>query len=237
MPTKQVWIRNTYFMVVLIFSMTCHTNYTHALSPCRPSTDKTSAQFIIGYGSLMEEHSKRHDSAHVSDNTPISLTGFKRGWIEHGIKNDITQQINSTYLGVKPSTHTTINAVYFQLTNPQDLLKYDARESTYCRVRVTRNQITSLTGHPVPKGQYWIYTTRSHNARPTPKYPIKQSYVDLFLSGCIQLEEKYHLKHFADDCITKTNGWSKEWINDRSQAPPNEDKINRLMDKYFQYKI
>jgi hypothetical protein len=52
-------------------------------------------------------------------------------------------------------------------------------------------------------------------AIPSVRYPIAQSYVDIFLSGCLEQEERYNLKDFARQCITTTTDWSEHWANDR----------------------
>jgi len=39
--------------------------------------------------------------------------------------------------------------------------------------------------------------------------------VDIFLGGCLELEEKFELKEFAKQCVATSHGWSKHWVNDR----------------------
>ena len=53
------------------------------------------------------------------------------------------------------------------------------------------------------------------NQPPTANYPIVQSYVDIFIRGCINIEDKFKIKHFAIDCIQSTDQWSNHWVNDR----------------------
>ena len=50
---------------------------------------------------------------------------------------------------------------------------------------------------------------------PTPDYPIVQSYVDIMIKGCMELEENYKLTGFAEECISTTSHWSPHWVNDR----------------------
>lgn len=38
------------------------------------------------------------------------------------------------------------------------------------------------------------------------RYPIVQTYVDVFLAGCIEIEETYNLTGYKDACITSTQG-------------------------------
>ncbi|HAT4446696.1 TPA: gamma-glutamylcyclotransferase [Legionella pneumophila] len=179
---------------------------------CRPNINPTLPQFIIGYGSLMQEESKKEDSSMVGENFPIYVSGFQRGWIERGTPIGFS----TIYLGVVPKKDSIINAVYFKLNDPSQIKNYDKRENTYCRIKVPRDDIQALSSINLPEGQFWIYTTSGKQlAAPSSDYPIVQSYVDIFLSGCFSLEEKYHLKNFARDCIKTTSNWSGHWVNDR----------------------
>ncbi len=178
---------------------------------CRPAVNVNVPQFIIGYGSLMKEESKREDGANVGENFPIYVTGFERGWIEHSTD----KRFGTTYLGAKAKPDAKMNAVYFKLTVPAEILNYDKRENTYCRIRVPREKIQSLAGIPLPEGEYWIYTTIADETLPSSQYPLAQSYVDIFLSGCFELEKKFKLADFAKDCIKTTGSWSGSWVNDR----------------------
>lgn len=64
---------------------------------------------------------------------------------------------------------------------------------------------------------YWVYVNKAnHIGEASVNYPIIQSYVDIFISGCIEIEEKYNLKHFAKECVKTTHGWNTlHWVNDR----------------------
>ncbi|KTC95239.1 hypothetical protein [Legionella feeleii] len=177
---------------------------------CRPPFNNKLPQFVIGYGSLMQEDSKREDAAGVGKNYPVYISGFERGWIEQGSKVGFS----TTYLGIRKRAGSEMNAVYFKLNGAKALHNYDRRENTYCRVAVAREKIRPLITKSLPRGQYWIYTTQSLQP-PSHHDPIVQSYVDIFLRGCFELEQQYHLHHFAKDCIRTTAYWSGHWVNDR----------------------
>ncbi|MBA2711864.1 MAG: gamma-glutamylcyclotransferase [Tatlockia sp.] len=182
---------------------------------CWPAPNTKLAQFIIGYGSLMEEQSKRKASTQVGENYPIYLKGFKRGWIEQG---NTRSGFGITFLGIEKDPSAKINAVYYKLDYPKAIYDYDKRENIYCRVKVSPSQIMPLSSEKIPSGEYWIYFTKASRVnRPSPEKPLFQSYVDLFLSGCFELEEKYHLENFAENCIKTTHYWSDIWINDRAK--------------------
>lgn len=212
----------------LLSSSLCAEN---TVKSCRPTINPQLPQFIVGYGSLMQEKSKRDSSDNVSDNTPIYLKGFTRGWMEQSTH----EQPHTTYLGVKKQPGSKINAVYFQLQHPADLLNYDKREGSYCRELIPKKAIETITSKHLPLGQYWIYTTIKAPYFPSSTHPIIQSYVDKFLVGCIELEEKYHLDHFARDCIKTTKFWSTSWVNDRLPThtrilvEPNVSKVDVLI--------
>lgn len=67
-----------------------------------------------------------------------------------------------------------------------------------------------------PRGEAWIYVnTPEAFAVPSAQFPIVQSYVDIFLSGCLEQEERFKLPGFARECLATTGNWSAHWVNDR----------------------
>ncbi|MBA2710076.1 MAG: gamma-glutamylcyclotransferase [Tatlockia sp.] len=176
---------------------------------CHPKINNDLPQYVIGYGTLMQESSKREDDAKAGDNYPIYLKGYERGWIEKG--RPIGFSI--TYLGVRKKANGRINAVYYQTNN---IFSYDKREGGYCRQSVSTKSIQFLEKKLSDKSQFWIYVPeKESDIKVSSKYPIVQSYVDIFLSGCFELEKKYHLKNFAKECVKTTTNWSSYWVNDR----------------------
>jgi hypothetical protein len=198
------------FLLAIVSSFSYANHQISPISDCRPVPDTHRSQFIVGYGSLMNEKSKREDDATVGENHPIYLQGFKRGWIQQGTSIGFS----TTYLAVVRQPSSKINAIYFKLEDPQNIRNFDEREDSYCRVAVLPEQIQTIAHEPLPEGQYWLYLAKREQT-PSSRYPIVQSYVDIFLSGCFELEEKYHLPNFARDCIRLTSDWSAHWVNDR----------------------
>jgi hypothetical protein len=85
---------------------------------------------------------------------------------------------------------------------------------------------------------------------PDAKYPIVQSYVDIFISGCLELSQRVIGENtdFAEECVTTTADWSSHWVNDRlyPRRPfiyqPKASKIDALLakmvpDQFKQIKI
>lgn len=220
------------FLVLLLAS-----EISFAKSPCHPEINNNLPQYVIGYGSLMQEASKREDDAKAGDNYPIYLMGYERGWIEKGHPIGLS----TTYLGVRKRCNARVNAVYYQTNN---IKQYDKREGGYCRQQIPAKFIQFLRAKPPEKGQFWIYVPENdRNHKVSSKYPIVQSYVDIFLSGCFELEKKYHLKNFAKDCIKTTKNWSSYWVNDRIYPRTAADNhpyiydidllINKELPEYF----
>jgi hypothetical protein len=46
-------------------------SYAKSTESCHPAIDPAQPQFIVGYGSLMQEQSKREDALNVGDNYPF----------------------------------------------------------------------------------------------------------------------------------------------------------------------
>jgi len=145
--------------------------------------------------------------------------------------------LDSTYLGTVPDfSHNSsrLNGVIFEVTH-ETFKKLDKSEQEYCRIRVlpqhvavllnssdTTAQLSKEEAARIVKGEIWVYVnTRSHlHGRdlphaPNSDFPIVQSYVDVFIAGCLEMEHKFNLKGFAKECIETTSYWSGNWVNDR----------------------
>lgn len=179
---------------------------------CHPPVNPHCQQYIIAYGSLMETASKNSTDPHSGENKPIWIDHYQRGWFSKGLADGFS----STYLGVIKSKHARFNGSIFTLPHANSFKNYDAREKYYCRVLVAPENIHLLNGEKLPEGQFWIYELKPEFlAPPSNDYPIVESYVDIFLTGCLEIEEKYHLKNFASACVNTTSDWSVNWVNDR----------------------
>jgi len=178
---------------------------------CHPAVDTHLPQYIVGYGSLIQTQSKNKTYHGTSSNLPVMVYGYQRGWFTKG--NSLG--FSTTFLGVIRDQKSKFNGVIFKLP-ANGLLYYDKRERIYCREAVASSNIEMLNHQAIPNGQFWIYVTPpARLATPSATYPIVQSYVDTFLSGCFATQEQYHLQNFASDCVDTTRHWSSAWVNDR----------------------
>ena len=199
---------------------------------CHPQINPQLPQYIVGYGSLIDEQSKRITDPTAQENFPVIIKGYKRSWSAHG---DLPG-LNATFLSIHEDKNSSINGVIYKLSNPDHIQQYDKREMAYCRKELNITQI-KIYSSPLPdKKQIWIYSAAQEtNNPPTKDFPIVQSYVDIFIHGCIQIEEKFRISNFAKDCIKSTEQWSVHWENDRifprrpSLHEPYARKIDTLL--------
>lgn len=180
---------------------------------CNVAPDATRPQYVIGYGSLMQDESRKRTSPQAGPAHPIELEGYRRGWFSRGSPIGFS----TTFLGLVQDAASRLNAVIYQV-DVAELAPTDQRERSYCRASVARARIKPLERDYslAPNGQAWIYVSRGPNVSlPNAKFPIVQSYVDVFLSGCLEQERRFDVAGFAQQCISTTSGWSEHWVNDR----------------------
>ena len=180
---------------------------------CNPRPESDRSQYIIGYGSLMQDESRKRSSPQAGPARPVEVSGYRRGWFAKGGPVGYS----TTFLGVLPDPRGHLNAVIYQV-EIGELAVTDQREASYCRQSVDSSEIKELgSGPPKPPGaQVWIYANSPRAvATPSASFPIAQSYVDIFVSGCLEQEQRFALTGFAQQCLATTQDWSKHWINDR----------------------
>lgn len=202
---------------------------------CHPPIDRTKPQFVIGIGSLMEKSSKERTAPNTGANLPVMVHGFQRRWSARG--SDIGS--GTTYLAAVTDPEATMAAAMYRVLRIEDLMATDEREAYYCRAAVDPNSIEPLDGSTIPEtGQFWLYVSQPDAAQPpNDRFPIVQSYVDIFISGCLQLSELAinYDADFAEACVETTSDWSTHWVNDRvyPRRPfiyqPNAGRIDRLL--------
>lgn len=200
---------------------------------CYPPPAPNEPHFVIGYGSLMEKASKDRSWPSSGVGLPVRVRGFERSWSARAR----TIGFGATLLGVARKDGADMVAALFRVLDPADFRAGDARERAYCRVEIAPSHVTLLDGSRMPsEGKIWIYLLQPDHRRPADaRHPIVQSYVDIFLSGCIGLS---HLVvedlDFLAECITTTQAWPLHWVNDRiyPRRPfhqPNATRIDEIL--------
>ena len=91
----------------------------------------------------------------------------------------------TTFLTIIKDKGASLNAIYYPV-NHNDIQGTDQRESGYCRVKVSAKNIIPLGLTILPEGSYWAYAQKNNDIeKPNKEYPLAQSYIDVFLDGCI----------------------------------------------------
>jgi Gamma-glutamyl cyclotransferase, AIG2-like len=174
--------------------------------------------FIFGYGSLVEDESRQRTTPSARDAWPARVKGVRRGWWARGAASGLT----TTYLGAISDPTAVCNGVIYKVS-AEDLAATDIRESAgYQRCRIETSQIKMLDGRTTPlEGLVWAYINlippnRIAENLATPQFPIVQSYVDICIHGCLEVEGKYPTAAgFTQDFIATTDEWNRFWVNDR----------------------
>jgi len=203
---------------------------------CNALPDPTKAQYIIGYGSLMQEESRKRTTPNAGIAYPVKINGYLRGWFTKGSGVGFS----TTFLGIVQSKESTLNAAIY-LIDATEITTMDKREFSYCRLAVEPENYALLKQDiQMSPGQAWIYVNKPETIATANKhYPIVQSYVDIFFSGCLELEQRFELEDFARQCLVTTSNWSTQWINDRiyPRRPfiyqPKAGQIDRLLNEHL----
>ncbi len=177
--------------------------------PKSPPTQK----YIFGYGSLIQIESRMRTVPKAFAASPAIVKGISRGWYYQAA----SFSLNPTYLGAVVNENATTNGVIYPVSD-EELLATDARESDYTRTLFPRSAITMLDGSPAPPpGEYYFYASKSKKMV-NAEHPIVQSYVDLCMDGCLEVEAMYPLARdagFAEKFVKTCTDWKTPWINDR----------------------
>ncbi|HET7364468.1 MAG TPA: gamma-glutamylcyclotransferase family protein [Burkholderiales bacterium] len=201
--------------------------------PCNLPADPARIQYVIAYDSRMQAAWRERTAPHAGVAEPVTVSGYQRGWYTRSKGT----RLGATYLGVVPDAASSLNAVMYRM-DAVDLAATDRRERLYCRVHILPAAIKLLAPGKttITNAQLWIYEIPAGEATAADEdHPIAQSYVDVFLAGCLEQEERYKLRDFAVQCVRTTTGWSAHWVNDRlypghpSMFQPRALQIDRLL--------
>ncbi|MEU9111057.1 gamma-glutamylcyclotransferase family protein [Streptomyces sp. NPDC048483] len=173
----------------------------------------SSSQYIFGYGSLIQKESREETWSKAGKSFPVSVQGITRGWYD---RVD-TVSWGPTYLGAFPDRRSTCNGVIFQVAQGE-LREFADREEGYKLIRIPPGDITMLDGRSAPPpGSFWYFGSASRRYV-SQDFPIVQSYVDVCVSGCLEVEDEFPASRtakFAQNFFTATTDWKTPWINDR----------------------
>jgi hypothetical protein len=160
------------------------------------------AQYLFGYGSLINAAS-RAKTGDTGPAYPVRVAGLQRAW------HVVAPRSGYTVVGVKPQREASCNGVLIELA-PHELPRFDARERFYHRVIIPQQAVTCLSGERLSFATIWAYMTSCPGV-PSDAYPLVQSYIDVILTGCLDIGVD-----FAVEFIDTTHGWGSAWLNDRT---------------------
>lgn len=179
---------------------------------------KKQNNYLFGYGSLIEDESRERTTPTARYAWPVEVQHIRRGWWARGAPSGMT----TTYLGALKKADAWCNGVIYSVTE-EELRATDARETAgYERCEIEFDDITMLDGRSkAPLGNYWVYISKLDSSTlkdnlASPQFPIVQSYVDICINGCLEIEGKYPMAEgFTAKFIETTQNWSEYWVNDR----------------------
>jgi hypothetical protein len=144
---------------------------------------------------------------------PAIVKGITRGWYYQSPGAGLSP----TYLGAVESKESTTNGVIYGVTD-SDFEATRLREADYDPKTINRSGITMLNGSTAPPdGEIWYFASKTKHTANT-AHPIVQSYVDICVDGCLEVEAMYPLAKqagFAGRFIRTCTDWKTPWINDR----------------------
>jgi len=181
--------------------------------------------YIFGYGSLIERNSRLRTIPSAEIAYPAKVSFLKRGWFAR----TPTHTLSTTYLGCVPydNEESMVNGVIFEVSE-QELKDADDREKGYDRIPVDPKHIEFyMDTDPIDltTTKIWVYINKfpeyeiPDNALPDAECPIVESYVDICIHGCIEVESEYErakAANYIKDFIESTDFWLVPyWVNDR----------------------
>jgi len=195
------------------------------------------AQFIFGYGSLINSASRKATSAAPIPAIPARVSaafGYVRAWNDRSPSGFTALGLRRPLAGEPP---TTINGVLYPVDG-DDMSRFDVREVGYTRVEIPREVIEAVSWQRLPEeGRIWVYVPARPGGvpgeglpEPDAAYPMLQSYIDVVIEGALEYGPDY-----ARELIETTAGWSVYWLNDRELArrpwvrDPKSAVVDRLL--------
>ena len=216
--------------------------------PINQPKNQTINKYIFGYGSFQSFTSItktvlniKDDEADIDSLTRILVNGtslmnesleykkkiqvarvknMKRGWYFNIDRKNNRITKSSTTLGAIRTPDFTTNGTLFPVTE-ESLENLDKRESGYTRLEISVNDIEIIRGDGIPTNSIIYFYSLDDNkiSEPSSECPLIQSYIDLCMSGCVQIDELLgNTEHqYTKEFVESTHKWLNldHWVNDR----------------------
>jgi hypothetical protein len=150
----------------------------------------------------------------------IRVKNMRRGWffnVDTG-KNVISKPW--TTLGANRVNGFTTNGTLFPVTEEQ-LALIDIRESGYIREEINQKDIEFISNGVIPNDSiiYYYAFDEKKISKPSEKYPLLQSYIDICMIGCIETDQLLGTNNYeyTKEFVATTYSWLNldYYINDR----------------------
>lgn len=216
--------------------------------------------YIIGYGSLISRVSRLRTIPSAQIAYPIKVKGYTRGWwARTGVYG-----YSTTFLGCvstsdfrkfegEKENDDYFNGVVFEVSD-EELVSADKREKGYLREKVPFGSIEFYGEMPEldTDGNFFVYLNQFETpdqfflAFPSVDMPVVQSYVDICLEGCIEIEQEYSaypIQEYTSDFLATCQSWNTSWVNDRIQPRrphthfPLAQEVDRILYQSQLYEI
>jgi cation transport regulator ChaC len=197
------------------------------------------ADYVFGYGSLLERASRTRTNPDAVYAWPARVTGYQRGFF-HRFANHVG--FSCTFLGAVTADGKTINGAIYKVA---DIEYTKEREIGYTAIALRPDQITMLDGGGAWSGaedmKVYLFVSNpesiSPTKEPTATLPMVQSYVDMCINGCQEMDALYRATNgeFTQEFIRTTAGWNSNWVNDRTYprraqfVQPNASAIDKAL--------
>ncbi|WP_299525195.1 gamma-glutamylcyclotransferase family protein [Winogradskyella sp.] len=206
----------------------------------------TEQNYIFGYGSLIESESRLRTTPNAKNVYPIIVKGLKRGWFARTGGNSLS----TTFLGCIRDSKSTVNGVIYKVSE-KEIEGLDSREKGYSRELIESEAIDFLFDIKDNNMKVWTYLNEFVNFEalkknfPNKEFPIVQSYVDMCINGCLEIETKFDKAKeigFTKMFIESTEYWNQFWANDRIYPRrafiyrPNANTIDTYLKDYLKDK-
>lgn len=202
--------------------------------------------YIFGYGSLIESESRLRTTPKTINIYPAIIKGLKRGWFARTGGNSLS----TTFLGCIIENESITNGIIYKV-NEDEIEKIDSREKGYSRKLINVSNIQFLCDFKDTNVKVWVYLNEFDNLEelkknlPNKDFPVVQSYVDICINGCLEIEanfEKAKEANFTQMFIQTTKYWNEFWANDRIYPRrafiyrPNANTIDGYLKTYLENK-
>lgn len=174
--------------------------------------DTKQRYYMFGYGSILYSACRAEtDRGETSKVIPVVVRSLQRCW-------SVDTDWDITTLGIKKEKDARVNGILVAISN-ESFDAYRKRESHYTPYFLHEKDIEFLADTAdradIKEAFCWLSPVITP---PREEFPIVQSYLDVVLRGCMEVDEMLGNKNdeFVGEFLATTKGWQGPWVNDRA---------------------